>query len=445
MSRRRSKKLPTEPVEAQIVDLTHEGLGVAKVDGKTVFVDSVLPGEIARFRYTRTRRNYDEARLLEILTASTDRVEPKCLHFNICGGCNLQHLAHPRQIELKQNILLEDLKRIGDVVPAQVNLPIQAEPWGYRRKARLGVKYVIKKDQVLVGFREKASSFLAELSACEVLVPVVGQLLTPLAELIYGLQARQQIPQVEVAVADNTTALIFRHLKPLVNDDLQKLTEFAQTHKMDLYLQPGGPATIHLHWPQQSQLIYRLDDQDLTYDFGPTDFIQINRAINQSMINAVLSHLQLSGNETVLELFCGLGNISLPLAQQSKFVVSVEGDQALVDKAKINARQNDISNVEFHMANLYADDVELLSLWKQHTYDIVVLDPPRSGAENIMPIIKKIGAHKIVYVSCNPATLARDAKLLLENSRYCLKSAGILDMFPHTAHVESMAVFELDK
>ena len=438
---RRKRALSKEPVQAYITDLTHEGKGVARVDGKTVFIDRALPGEEVEFIYSRKRRNYDEGRLHQVLKMSDQRIEAQCQHFDICGGCSLQHVGNDFQIQLKQNILVENLKRIGHVEADSIRAPVLGPQWGYRRKARLGVKYVQKKEKVLIGFREKGSSLLADLSRCEVLHPSVGHRLPELAELIRSLSCYRAIPQIEVAVGDNSTALVFRHLEPLTEDDKNRLTEFANRYQMDVYAQEGGPDTITPLWPEKPELYYILDEYRIRFDFRPDDFVQINAEINNKIVPLVIEALACHNEMHVLELFCGLGNFTLPIAKHVASVTAVEGDAGLIERAKNNAVNNSINNVSYHVANLM-EDVEGLGWWNTHEFDCVYLDPPRTGAEKVLPIIARLNIPRVVYVSCNPSTLARDAGILVNEYGYRLLSAGVMDMFPHTAHVESIAVFE---
>lgn len=441
---RRRKSIPSEPQFAQITDLTHKGQGVARVDGKTVFIDRALPGEEVEFIYTQLHRQYDEGRLHRVIKSSPDRIKPKCQHFDICGGCSLQHLLPQKQIEIKQKILLDNLQRIGHVTSQTVRAPLTGELWGYRRKARLGAKHVFKKGKVLVGFREAASRYLADLVRCEVLVPEVGENLEQLSALLLSLSAPNTIPQIEVAFGDQGKALVVRHLEPLTVDDRKKLIQFAQDYELDIYLQPKGPDTITPLWPEQPSLSYSLPAYNLHYNFLPSDFVQVNAGINQKMIALVLELLALKPDMSVLELFCGLGNFSLPIAQQVASVTAIEGDKGLIERARLNAQQNSIDNVEYHAADLMGDVVDA-PWWKARRYDRVFLDPPRSGAEVVVHQIGKLKIAHIVYVSCNPATLARDAGILVNEYGYQLMHTGVMDMFPHTAHVESIAVFTREK
>lgn len=436
---RNFKLLPQEPVAARIESLNHDGRGVAHVNGKAVFIEGALPGEQVLFTYVTQRKRYDEAKVEKIIKPSPDRVEPRCAHFNICGGCSLQHLSPAAQIAAKQQVLLDGLKHIGGIVPKAVLAPHTGPSWGYRRRARLGVKFVIKKDKLLIGFREKRSSLLADIERCEVLHPTVGGLLPALRELIAGLEAYNCIPQIEVAAGDEATALVLRNLVQLSEADLEKLQGFGAAHGMQIYLQPAGPDSVTLIWPEAATLSYRLPKYDLELFFAPTDFVQVNGAINRTMVERVIELLDPRAHERVLDLFCGLGNFTLPLARHAAQVIGVEGEAKLIQRAQDNAQRNGIRNAEFYAADLSQD----LSgqPWAKQRFDKILLDPPRTGALEIIRQLSALDAARIVYVSCNPATLARDARALTENG-YTLMSAGVLDMFPHTTHVESIALFE---
>jgi len=440
MSKRTRKKRLPEPVSGVTIEsLGHDGRGVTHLDGKAVFIDGALPGEVVSFEYLTSRRKFDEGRITGVIEASPDRVEPKCPHFGLCGGCSLQHMEPGAQIQAKQQVLLDNLKHIGKVVPEEVLPPLTGPVWRYRTKGRLGVKDVIKKGRVLVGFREKRSPYVADLSRCEVLHPSVGEKFRELSELIEQLEARARIPQIEVAVTGTTTALVFRHLDPLSATDTEKLQQFAVDHQFQVYLQPGGPDSVQPLWPDKQTLSYRLPAQDIDIQFRPTDFTQINTAINEQMIARVLDMLALDKADSMLDLFCGLGNFTLPMARQAGVVVGVEGESGLVNRARENALLNDIENATFHTANLAEDHTE--ALWVGGGYNKVLLDPPRSGAAEVMDVLGNIGPQRIVYVSCHPGSLARDAGTLVNDKGYRLLSAGVMDMFPHTAHVESIALF----
>ncbi|WP_298610732.1 23S rRNA (uracil(1939)-C(5))-methyltransferase RlmD [uncultured Thiothrix sp.] len=443
MSRRQHKPrgVQNSPlVEAEITALTLEGKGVARVDGKTVFIDGALPEEKVAFRYTSYKANYDEGRVETVLTASPNRVEPKCQHFAICGGCSWQHISLDAQILYKQQILLDNLQHIGKVQPEAVFEPLTADGWAYRRKARLGARWVRKKQQALVGFREKTGGLIAEISRCEVLHPLVGERITELQQLVTSLDARETLPQIEVAIGDDEiAALVVRHMEPLSAGDTEKLLNFAREFKFELYLQSAGPQTVQKVFGE-GELFYAHPSFNTRVQFAPLDFIQVNQALNRKMVIRALELLELKSTDTVLDLFCGLGNFTLPLARQAAQVIGVEGDQAMVERARTAAHANDIQNTDYYACNLMAEDLSK-EPWLKRTYDRILLDPPRAGAKEIIPHLGKLKAERIVYVSCDPATLARDAGELVNNQGYKLVGAGVMDMFPHTAHVESIAVF----
>jgi len=441
--RRRKQKLPQDPVRVTIESVSHEGKGVCHIDDMTVFIDGALEGEELTFVYTNKRKNVAEGKVHEIINASPFRVEPQCPHYGICGGCSLQHLAEEQQIILKQGVLLENLKRIGKTEPESVIEPLTGPHWGYRRKARLGVRFVVKKDKMLVGFREKHSNFLAELDSCKVLYPEVGLHLRELAELLRSLSIYQQIPQIEVAYGDEQGAFIVRHLQAFTDADLDKLLTYAEAKKIHMYLQPKGPDSITRLWPQASDdfqpLNYALPDYDIVHEFKPTDFTQVNMDINRKMINLALELLQPQADDKVLDLFCGLGNFTLPLARKVAHVTGVEGSAEQVLRSKENALKNKIDNADFYAADLFTDVSGMK--WAQQKYDRILLDPARSGAREIVEYLPKFGAHTVVYVSCNPSTLARDTEIMVHQNDYKLVKVGVMDMFPHTAHVESIALF----
>lgn len=440
MSRRRRRKLPAEPIEMFIDDLSHDGRGVATWGEKKVFVHGALPGERVMVRLTDRKRSYDEGETVEVLEASAHRIEPRCPHFGQCGGCSLQHLDGARQIEAKQNTLLQNLERIGKVTPEAVWDPLTGPSWQYRRKARLSVRYVHKKDRVLVGFRERYGRFVADMQECHVLDPRIAEQLSDLSELIYGMDARRSIPQLEVACGDESCALVFRHLEPLSEGDLEKLRDFARNSGIAVLLQPKGPDSIHCLEPESVQLSFRIPEFDIEMDFEPSDFVQVNAAMNQAMISRAMELLEPSADDRILDLFCGLGNFTLPMATRAAEVVGIEGDGALVERAGSNALRNGLDNANFHAADLNEDPGS--ASWLRESYTKVLVDPPRSGAEFILPHIAASGAKRVLYVSCHPASLARDAGILVQQFGFRLVGAGVMDMFPHTGHVESIALFE---
>ncbi len=437
MSRKR-KSPPTALIEVDITALTHEGRGLTHIDGKTVFVDGALAGERVSCRYTRIQRHFDEATVVEVLRAAPERVTPQCPHFGVCGGCSLQHLHATAQIAAKQASLADLLTRIGKVMPSTWLPPLVAESWGYRRKARLGVRYVHKKGRTLVGFRERHSGFLADLSTCAVLHPSIGTRLTALATTLDQLSIREQVPQVEIAVGDAATVLVLRVMQPLSAADEHLLLALAAQENWRLSVQEGGVETIRPLSGQAVDLYYEFPHLGLQLAFLPHDFTQVNGALNQLMVAQALELLAIQPHEVVLDLFCGLGNFTLPLAQQAARVIGVEGDAGLVARAQANAAHNQLDNVTFYAANL--DDNLDQQPWLQERFTVALLDPPRSGAQAVLEVLPRLGVERLVYVSCNPATLARDAAQLVSLG-YRLHAAGVMDMFPHTAHVESMALF----
>lgn len=426
---------------AVVESLSHDGRGVAHIDGKVVFIEDVLPGEQVEIRFTRRYKRYDEAELVKIVTASPDRREPKCAHFGVCGGCSLQHLPPELQIQSKQHTLAEQLKRIGKVEPQEWLPPLTGPVWGYRRRARLGVRQVASKGGMFIGFREKRRSHLANLDACTVLDPSVSALLPALRESVARLSCADRIPQIEVAVGDNARALVFRHLVELSADDESILRAFGEKHDIQIFAQVGAPQTVRALWPEQPEpLHYRLPDGSVIR-FHPSDFIQVNADINAKMIEQALRLLDPQPTDAILDLFCGLGNFTLPLARRCGRVLGIENDAALIDGARRNAENNGLSNVEFRAANLYAAN-EQGAPWADWAFNKVLIDPPRNGA---IETIKQLGQplpEKIIYISCYPATLARDAQYLVQVLGYRLRTVGAMDMFPHTHHVESMALFE---
>jgi len=429
-----------EPVEAYIESLSHEGRGVTHINGKATFVDGGLPGERVLFRYFRRRGRFDEGRVMEVLEPSPDRAEPRCPHYGICGGCSLQHLAPGAQIRHKEAVLLEQLRHMGGVEPDAVLPPLTGPVWGYRRKARLGVKFVEKKGGVLVGFRERQGRLVADLTRCEVLHPAVGLRLPQLRALVGSLSVSRHIPQIEVAVGDSEAALVFRHLQPFSEKDKELLRSFASKDGVGVYLQPGGPDSITPLWPESpAPLNYRLLE-DIEIQFQPADFTQVNVGINGMMVDRVLELLDPAPGDQVLDLFCGLGNFTLPLARRAMQATGVEGEHGLVERARANAARNGVGNVEFMCANL--SDPIPDAPFLHACYDKVLLDPPRTGALEIISRLDFEGAKRVVYVSCNPATLARDSRVLTAEKGFRLLKAGVMDMFPHTTHIESVALFE---
>lgn len=441
MSRSRRRTLPSEPQTCVIEALSPDGRGLVHEGDRLCLVDGALPGETVLARVVSRRRNEDALKTLEVISPAAERQTPPCAHADLCGACSLQHMNTEAQLRFKEQILRTHFAGYGDLGPEQWAEPMHAEGLGYRRKARLGVRYVPKRESVLVGFREKRNNFMTDIASCAVLDPRVGERIMDLRELIYSLDACQTIAQVEVACGDDEVALVFRHMMPLSDADKAALTAFGQARDLQIYLQPGGEETVHRIWPEGGveRLSYQLTDDDLTLTFHPMDFIQVHAGINQRMVSRALEWLDPGPGERVLDLFCGLGNFTLPLARRAGQVTGVEGDEAMVVRGRENARLNGVENVVFHGADLQGDFTS--AGWAAEGFDKILIDPPRSGAEEVCRHLTAFGAGRIVYVSCNPATLARDARVIVDKG-YRLVKAGIMDMFPHTTHVESIALFE---
>lgn len=434
----RRKRLPDTPFAATIERLAPDGSGVLHHGGQKLKAFAALPGEHITARYRFGRQFRGEVEVLEIHQAAPERVSPPCPHFGVCGGCALQHFAAPAQLAFKQDLLLGWLERLGSVQPETLLAPLSAGSWGYRRKARLSVRDVPAKGRVLVGFREQDRRFVAEMADCRVLDPRLAAALPELSALVGSLQARASIPQVEAACGDQRCALVLRHLEPLAQADQDALRDFAARSGFDLYLQAGGPDTVRLLCGS-GDLRYRLDGDALEFRFGPLDFIQVNAGLNALMVDQALAQLRLTSQSRVLDLFCGLGNFSLPLARHCAEVVGLEGSPELVAGATANAARNGIGNARFETLDLYAPPAA--TAWPAGRFDRILLDPPRSGADPALGRVAASAAQRVVYVSCNPESLARDAGRLVREFGFTLAAAGVMDMFPQTAHVESMAVF----
>ncbi len=445
---RRSKnrnKLPeiVEIKHASIESLDQEGRGVAHVDGKTIFIDGALPNEQVTYQSIRIKPSYEVANVVEVLQASNERVTPKCPHYGLCGGCKLQHMDAGAQVASKQQMLEADLWHIGKVKAENMLPPLFGPTWGYRHKARLSVKYVQKKERVLVGFNEKGTRFVADMNSCEVLVPEVSALIAPLQSMIFELSIRDKLPQIELAVGEGSViVLILRIMDALTANDERLLKTFADIHKIQVWTQTKGPDTIKPLWPEAAPaLAYSLPEFDLNYPFKPNEFTQVNPQINQQMVNRAMQLLAPKQGEKIADFFCGIGNFTLPIARSGASVLGLEGLSNLVDRANESAALNKISNAEFGVADLFKMTEESLAELGQ--FDKWLIDPPRDGAfELIKAITPATAPMLIVYVSCNPATLARDAGVLGNEKGYKLVSAGVINMFPHTAHVESIALFE---
>jgi len=428
-----------EPDIAEIVALNPAGQGVAGQAGDNVVIHGALPGEKVSFRKFAGRRGKSRTQLVDVLRPSRHRVSPRCAHFGVCGGCKLQHLRHDEQLAFKQAQLLDHFRQVDGLEPAGLVEPLTGPLWQYRRKARLSVRWVEKKGRVLVGFRELNGRYVADVYECPILDDRIAKILPDLARMIAGLSIFKRIPQLEVACGDRLAALVFRILDPLTDEDEQKLRIFSRDSGIAVFVQAGGPATITALEPEQIQLDYCIPGHGLRLEFGPADFVQINAGLNQLMVDHVLEMLAVNSSDTVLDLYCGLGNFTLPLARNAEIVFGLEGDAGLVSLARHNARLNKLSNAYFEVADLAADNTVFPEC--NGGFSKILLDPPRSGAAAVLPAVAASGADRLVYVSCNPVTLAQDAGRLVRQHGFKLELAGIMDMFPHTSHIESCALF----
>jgi 23S rRNA (uracil1939-C5)-methyltransferase len=429
------------PFELEIHDLSHDARGIGRIGEKIAFIDGALPGELVRGDHLHSGQSFDHGRATEILRRSPERVSPKCIHFGGCAGCSLQHFSQNGQVHYKQNMLLQDLKKFGRTEPERILPPLIDQAFGYRRKARLSVKDVAKKGKVLVGFRELDGRFVADLTRCETLHPKVGDRIDDLARMIESLQARRNIAQIELTIADNACALVFRNLIELVSADREKLIAFGEKFDFQIWLQPKGVDSIFPLNDASAGLHYRIDAFDLTIHYQPLDFTQVNFGLNQKMLVQAMDLLAPKADERILDLFCGLGNFTLPIARSGATVMGVEGDAGLIRRARENAERNGLNDrVDYAVADLFADQRD--SGWAKTAFDKMLLDPPRAGAQELLQYLPHDSVQRIVYVSCNPATLARDSEILVHRAGFKLKAAGVMDMFTHTAHVESMALFE---
>ena len=427
--------------EAVIESIDHEGVGVAHVDGKVTFIDGGVTGERVLFARRRSRGNFDLGTVTEVLRESSQRVVPRCRYFGTCGGCAMQHVDAAAQVAAKQRVLEDNLERIGKVKPDHMLPPVIGPAWGYRNRARLSVHYVAKKGGVLVGFHERRSSFVADTLSCEVLPPAVATLIPELRAMFTSMQVRDRIPQLELAVGEDVTVFVLRHLEPIPEADRAKLRDFADRHGIQWWLQPKGPDTAHPFHPLDAPALdYRLPEFGLRLRFQPTDFTQVNAGVNRVLVKRAVDLLDPRPDERVGDLFCGLGNFSLPLATRAAQVVGIEGSPGLVARAAENARLNGLeARTTFFAHDLYADAQGALA--RLGAVDKLLIDPPRDGAVEICKSLPEPGPSRIVYVSCSPATLARDAGVLVNLKGYRLAAAGVVNMFPHTGHVESIALF----
>lgn len=429
----------------RIESLDQEGRGVARLDGKAIFIEGALPGELVECRIQRDKSSYAFATLSRLIEASSQRVTPACEYFNQCGGCALQHLDTAAQVAAKQRLLESNLQHIGKVKPSNILPALYGPAWGYRHKARLRVRYVAKKQRVLVGFNEKATPYVTDMLRCPVLPPHVSALILPLQECLLQLSIKEQIPQVEVAVGEQSTVLVLRILQALSGQDEQVLKQFADRHQVQIWTQSKGLDTVKPLYPLDAPALnYRLPEFDLNYPFQPTEFTQVNPYINQVMIRRAMQLLAPQQGETIADFFCGLGNFTLPIARSGAQVFGYEGLPGLVERAKQSAQLNGLqANSQFFVQNLFEVSPESLAALPR--FDKWLLDPPRDGAMALVSALSAQGhrPQRIVYVSCNPATLARDAGILVNEKGYQMRAAGVINMFPHTAHIESIALFEL--
>ena len=426
----------------EIESLDYEGHGIARLDGKATFVDGALAGERVEISVYRKHAKYNSANTQTILRASAQRTTPRCRYFGVCGGCSMQHLEVGAQVAAKQRVLEENLARIGKVKPEVILPALHGPAWGYRHRARISARLVDKKGGVLVGFHEKRSRYIVDMTSCEILTSDVSALIQPLRELIYGLSNAADIPQIEIAVGESITVLVFRLLSPWTDTDAILVRAFAEHHRIQIWEQSKGPGTVRPFWPLDApELSYSLSEFDLVMPFKPTEFTQVNTALNRSLVSRAMRLLQPMPGERIGDLFCGLGNFTLPIARLGAHVLGIEGSAELVARAQQNALRNGLPNAEFAVDNLFEMTPKKFTALGH--FDKLLIDPPRTGAlELVQALPTEGGPKRIVYVSCDPATLARDAAALCHDKGYRLMAAGVANMFPHTAHVESIALFE---
>ena len=427
-----------------IESLDHEGRGIAHTDGKVIFIEGALTGERVTYSSYRKKNNFEQAHVVHILKQSFMRVTPKCVNFGVCGGCSMQHLEERAQVAVKQRVLEDNLARIGKVRPETILPPIYGQAWGYRERARLSVRHVLKKGKTLVGFREKNGKYVADMQHCEILPPKIASLLPLLGELNERFAVRDALPQIEVAVGEHVDVLVLRILHALSPSDEAAIRQFADTHQVQFWLQTKGPETVAPFYPLDAPpLSYSLPEFGVTMPYAPAEFTQVNSAMNRLMVSRAMRLLAPQAGERIADFFCGLGNFTLPIARSGAHVLGIEGSEALVKRAMQNAEYNGLTgNTEFRAANLFEMDESALAQLGR-PFDKWLVDPPRDGAIELMKSISaETAPRRIVYVSCSPSTLARDAEVLVHVKGYTLKAAGVMNMFPHTSHVESIALFE---
>ena len=425
-----------------VTELNHDGKGVGRINDKVTFIDNALPGEEVLFYYTKKRSKFDCGIAVEILTAAKTRIDPICKHFTTCGGCCLQHLEPSEQLIFKAKKITDLLKHVGELTIENFDSILIGPTTGYRYKARLAVKYLAKKDRLLIGFHEKSSSLIADLTSCPMLHPAIGTILNESRELISSFSNFNFIPQLEIACSDRAQAIVIRHLKPFNQNDLELINHFAAQHQLQFYSQPSGINSINLITPNHSTpLSYLVDKDQLEIFFAPTDFTQINHQINKQLIERALKYLELNENDSVIDLYCGIGNFTLPIATKCKTVIGLEASIPAVIQAKSNAYHNGLNNIQFLVADLSSTPLSN-DLPKMNKHHKILLDPPRSGAKEICSYLSELDCKKIIYVSCNPATFARDAKIITSKQRYRLSKISLADMYPHTSHLELIACFD---
>jgi 23S rRNA (uracil1939-C5)-methyltransferase len=429
---------PTHRIES----LDQDGRGVTRVDGKVTFVHGALPGETVELEPWRRKRSFDLAGVARVLRASSQRAVPRCRHFERCGGCSLQHLEPRAQVAIKQRVLEDALRHVGRLSPETILAPIHGPAWAYRHRARFAVRHVARKGGVLVGFHERRTHYVVDMDSCEVLPERVAALIGPLRELVSGMRLAARLPQIDVAVGDDVVALALRVLDPPDAGDLDRLRAFAAAHDVDLYLQPAGPDSMHALDPASVRpLRYRLPEFALELEFRPADFTQVNYAVNRVLVSRAVQLLEPAAGERIADLFCGLGNFTLALARSGARVTGVEGSRDLVLRGEQNAQRNGLrERAEFRCADLFQDAQRALA--QLGRLDGMLLDPPRDGAQALVHALAAPLPQRLVYVSCNPATFARDAAILVGDKGYRLRAAGVINMFPHTSHVESIGLFQ---
>lgn len=425
-----------------VESLDYEGRGIAHADGKVIFIEGALTGERVTYSSYRKKTSFELAQLGQVIKPTFMRVQPKCKHFGVCGGCSMQHMDARAQVAAKQRILEDNLWHIGKVKAQTILPPIYGQSWGYRQRARLSVRHVLKKGKTLVGFREKRGGYVADMQHCEILTPKIAKLLPLLGQLNESFTIRDILPQIEVAVGEHVDVLVLRILQALSPADEEAIKQFADTHAVQFWLQTKGPETVVPFYPLDAPpLTYSLPEFGITMPFAPTEFTQVNADMNRVMVSRAMRLLNPQPNERIADLFCGLGNFTLPIARSGAQAVGIEGSAALVQRAKQNAAFNDLAgNTQFSVMNLF--EIDEAALVQLGHFDKMLIDPPRDGAFELVKALGTDTPGRIVYVSCNPATLARDAEILVHQKGYVLKAAGVMNMFPHTSHVESIALFE---